>query len=1280
MEEGSTVEYLVYDNDITLLYKWAKVFDVPTRLIVVRPRTDEDNNFPAGTETLVFESLTEMIKRLVNEKETPQDIYDIITRFSKSITSTDIIMTYYSLFKNLSYEEIDQFIQDMNLGDKSDSVVYGNQQTLDKAFDDWKREIRIEKIPDFQRWRKILDIQETLKEYDKKEKLALSPVKLSASTVSFNPKFKLKGNINVEDGIDIFNDSIVSKFIPYIRYNDMYERSYYKVYTGDKTETEPKYNITILPHDKTNKKNTIYMNLWVGEDPNTLGTHETYYMVIYYLENNHMTVETPIGLDPKSKLISDIQIAFQRVKNALPTLEFGQSKEIKVRGEFNIWNATYDEISFLDMLLSDPVMNVYLYIEEQFDPFAFKKRIDIHYRSIYTDISEGQINTEDIYNANYASVSIIMNQKYVNSNETIEISEPGSNKIYKDEIDSGTPYIQVIISRAESRALIADFSTIFRLLMMVYLDNKENINAEYIQTFPSLADLPQLLLQKKPETSKTGKRTPGRKSMKSALLEEQAPDLYIPGHVRGGCTNLPIIVNDDEAQEWLDKGHQVMEFPPEDPKWNFVCPTEEMPHPGFIENKSPSKDKYPYMPCCYKKDHMSEKSKSKYRQYIEAMKRGEKIVKKEKVAALADSKITTRKIVEPYGTGVLPVAIENIVKRYSEEHNDIVRYGVIRSPNSLLHCVCVALDDPTYFSMKNDKLKESYVAKLRHYIANNVELSLLKQELYDYSDEEIFASLNSNSFLDPALFYRALEETFKINIYVFTYTQDTDENFGMLEVPRFKLFHSRPQRVDRTTIVIMKNWGSESNALTYPQCELIVDYDDSNKEVVKAFGNEMMEQCHTALQESLKTLTWTFNPDNSLSTKANIYYYINHLELFKVPAVSQYVDGNGKMRALTLNINETLMTVMIIPSQPENLPHSDDVNIVSADFATDIFGTPVAVSRSNIDGSVNGLWYTIMDITFGEYIPIEPIDFKTFTDKYGKIGLGPENPIAVFDSTSIDNASRLTILKHTLDLQVQIIRWLYDIARLNSDITVEDFINNYVGADEDQVDDSAYYYDLSNVPRKLPDVENIDKALQIMEKFAPSMFQDGLIIMYDKIFAERIFNMLKDYDTLTYGERLTPIKYLQKYYTKEEDFSFRPFTKIFISERDLQLWLASNKLSQSFVIKLRIDINMSKSNEPYLYQDDEGKIYIIQNVNSLEIAYNVAEIWKKHMINTGKDTGPLRVKPSHLLYGISPIGKIIPLEDHTIENVPFYRILYYGTEQDRKNKVVSKYAAILEIL
>ena len=1299
-------EITPYDNDVTLLYKWAAVFQVPVQLVIIRPRTPRDINIPSGTPAFVFESLPVIVQRLINEGETPASMYDIITGFNKTITIDDIAMSYYDQLRRQNpnpnpnpnpnlYITMNQIYRDMDNTLTIDK--FESQDDLQKTYDSWYNQINSKRDRDIRRLYTVIDIQRTLSEVDQREKIPFSPVTVNSTIMSFSPAIDGRAVIK-EDGLDIFNRAVVSRYVPFVRYNDKYGKAMFRVYTGGKIENEPNYSITITPSGEATSKDTIYMTLWLG-DPNNDGAvelhdapRESFFTVVYHLDTNYLTIESPVGSDPKKGLIRSEQIAFQRAQSALPSLVFGNGREIKVRGDFNIWGINFDETSFVDMVLLDPVVNVYLYVEENIKPFALKKRLDVHYRSIYSDMAEGKTATEEAYISNSASVSVTLTQKITSEDEIVEVMDPNTRAVTQARLPAGTPYIHVNISQAESRIVINDFIPIFRLLMRYYQDNKDPIIGAYQGVLPELAALGPLLSQRKRKTiiaeptilELTKKTTVNRRvNAKIKRLQEQAPDLFVLNYARRcQCPLQPIIIDPTEIQAWKQRRigpalqeRQVMPFPKDNPRWNFVCPDDNNPYPGVkLNHDLPNRDRFPYVPCCFKKDQMSQGVNSHYRDYVEDK------APDRRVGAKAEKKISTRKILVPDRVAFLPRAVENIVKRYSDEYVDMVRYGIIYSPNSLLHCICVAVDDPRYIAQPTDEMKEIYVTRIRQHMLATIRPSLLKQELYDHTDEEIMDMFRDNSkFLDPSMFYRAIEETFNINIYVFAPPPPSGDEteLGAMDIPRFKIFHARPLRLHRPTVVLMKTWGSESDALLYPQCELIVDYDKDNYQILKLFGPEMTEVCHGALQDTIKTMTWTVLPNNTFEVHSNIYYFIDHLDLFQSPPISQFIDYNGKMRALTLSIGGgQAMTVVTIPSQPENLPISNDMQRIPAQTAIRIFGEPTGVTRDT-NRNVTGLWFQIMDIIYGEYVEIVP------TPGFDNKPVGPPNPII---STGVNITSRLSKLRRTLNIITQITRWLYELARSKQNIDPDIFSSNFMIMDQAPVRDSSTYYNLDNIPRRLPNVETIQDAIRIIEPLAPSLFNQGRLIMYNATFADRIIKMLRDYSNLRFGMPPEAIEFIDNFYEKESDFVDVPNSKVFINEKDLIAWLISLKSSQNYSryynIRRKVEIAMGFSPDPYMYQDEDGKIYIIQNVvgGTKSKAIAVANTYYQYRVNIGSEPTPLDIIPIHMIYGISPASILIPIEDNTNGGNSFLKLVYYGTHADKLSGKEGRYAAMLEIL
>ena len=1292
---------LPYDNDVTLLYKWIEFFEVPVRLVIVRPRQPADANIRMGTAKYVFESLSTIVKRLMDAGESAADIYDIVTSFNKIINIDDIAMAYFNGLDerkpntyriiNDVYRDIDNTITLDRFESTTDLISY---------YDSWVNELLQEWDLDMRRLTAIKAIQEELAIVVQEEPIPFGPVTINSTIMSFTPTINGKV-VTSEDGIDIFNNAVTSRYIPYIKYNDQYNRSYSRVYVGDKVEDEPNYNITVIPSAESQAKNTIYMTLWLGdpEDMRVVKLHESsrdsFYTMVYHLDTNYLTIESPVNNDPKKGPINVEQVAVRRARSALPNLLLDVGKEIKVRGDFNVWFVDFDETVFLHMVLLEPLMNVYLYVEENIKPFALKKRLDVHYRSIFTDMGEGKTITEEAYISNSASVSITLNPRVTEIEELVEVAHPVTGVVTRQNLPAGTPYIQVNISQAESRVIVNEFIPIFRLLLRYYLDKSTEVSLLYRTTLPVLTALEPLLNEHKrraPPQAETGRRLPVTATRDSKInrLRAAAPDLFVKDYPRRCMAPMhPIIVTPEEAEMWRQKRvgpneelRQVMPFPKDNPRFHFVCPDDKYPYPSLkLNDILPNNKEYPLIPCCAKRDHMRVGSNSYYRDYVE----NKPIIPN--VGAKAEKKPITRKILTPNKVAYLPESIENIVKRYSEDYIDMVRFGILYTPNSFLHCVCTAIDDPNYFRLQTYDEQELYVQRIRQHMLTVIKPALLKQEMYDYSDNEIMSLLaDNNKFLDPSLFYRAIEELFQINVYIFAPPPPTgaDEQLGTMVIPRFKIFHSHPPRPERPTVVILRTLGSESDALEYAHCELVVDYDKDDARIMKLFGQSMTEVCHATMQETLKTLTWTVNEDNTLKAHGNMYYYIDHVSLFQAPVVSQFIDDNGKMRALTLDIGGQLITIATIPSQPENVTVSKNMTRAPVQLALQMFGEPTAITKNN-QGQVDGLWFQIMDIIQGEYVAIAPVISTNVPANILNKPIGPPNPIVAQGSPI---TGRLTRLRRTLNIITQLTRWLYELARGKENIDAIMFANQFMIADDGIIEDSSQYYDLSNIPRRLPIVETIEEAIRILTPFAGSFFNKGKIVMYSLLFANRIIRMLQDYSNLRIGMAPVIAEFLENYYETDSDFSEVPNSKIFMNEKDLTAWLLSLKSSQNysryFNIRTKIDASMGFAVDPYMYRDEDGKIYIIQNVigGSQNKALAVAQTWEQYKVNVGNDPIPLdnTNPPVHMVYGISPSSTMIPIQDNTNNYDNFLSIVYYGSQVDKVMGNPGRYGALLRVL
>ncbi|MCJ7635904.1 MAG: hypothetical protein MUO21_00270, partial [Nitrososphaeraceae archaeon] len=617
-----------------------------------------------------------------------------------------------------------------------------------------------------------------------------------------------------------------------------------------------------------------------------------------------------------------------------------------------------------------------------------------------------------------------------------------NNEIETDTVDSGYPYVHINITNSLSRDVIKEFIHIFIILLRHYHTN----NATVLSTYTNI--IPQDEYNE--EEAKAEEYNIPTEKTRLKHLKEQAPNLFISGYARKSPPTIqPVIVEKPAAWRKLripskpNEDRQVLTpaFPYEGQELYFGCPNDDTPYPGVKTNNLKNRDIYPFLPSCFKINKMNGSSYKKYVQWVDSItKQQPNPVINQSSSIIEESAklkniIKTRKISSPGRIGIIPAVIENILKTFSPDEIDdpnlrIARLCVIKSPNSLLHCICTATDDALYLKSDN---KEEYIRNLRISIANDIRYNpaLLKQELYDYDDDIIINHLNNTDvFLDPALYYRIFEEHFGINIYVF-YLPLIGENkdSGIIDIPRHRIFHSHPKRsytdnLENPTIIILKTMGAEKDKLIYPQCELIIHYNTSTEEIrTKVFGSSMTNICHKILKTNLTTLTWTLTEDLDLAVYKNIYSNVDYRDIFKdYQFKSQFIDKNGKIRAITIEINPNhLVTIGTIPTQPLNLPIDTHIHRINIELAFEIFGNPTNYTY-NVDGYVDGIWISMLGLDTGLYIPVEPI---ITTEK-----LVSNFPNPLIPPYELNITDRLRSLRRILNIIVQLVRWLFDIAIL----------------------------------------------------------------------------------------------------------------------------------------------------------------------------------------------------------------------------------------------------------
>jgi hypothetical protein len=1323
MESIDTYKKDIYDNDLSNLYKWSIAKNTPINLIYTRKKIEEDNIAKEDLEDdilvgngYVFTTLKYTIASMLDLGYSPSEMYKIVRKSITKIVLDDVFFTYYELLYENSVRK--DILKEMNtMGKNLTEKATRNYDSLDILKQDYKNWETKNTLVLKETKEKLKKIEYIQKELNKIHKNGISIITTipeeNSNTYEYAPTLKSNREpVKEEDGIDVFNDTIISPVVPYIKYVSNEGREYIKVHQMSFFDNIGVYKHAMQDVYTTNRKNTMYISVWSGNAEGIEYNKKGFFLhIVYKIAQNKMRIHISEKQKDITQTENDIM---KRVLEAFPTLSFEDSKQVHISGDFSMYDKdrrikSFDTVSFLDFVTNNPIFSNYIYVEEKAKPFALKKRIDVHMISLYNSarIKSG---------SNKPSVSITIKP---------EITTVNKKAVFGDSSELAFPpktyFLQISISQAESEGTLKNFIYIFSTLMEYYFTNNIAVYKKYKDYFPTIS----IIKTFQTEATKGIESPPSRESYAKQKISSKnikdlsiiAPDLFVHNYARRCQGSLqPKIISDDEVEKWKKKripvrggkgeykDRQIMVFPDpndkaHDERWNFVCPTEENPYPGLkVNNDLSNKDKYPYIICCYKTDNMSPSEKTnkhkKYQDYISNI-----IPEKSTGHIKTERKINTKKILGPNRTGVLPKNLEDTLSFYKKEKKEMVRLGTPRSKHSLIHCICIATGDPLYKKLTTNDGKEDYVVSIRKQITKHIHMEIMKQECFDKDVEEIKALVSDeNVFFDPSLFYRSLEEIYDINIYTFAYADDsatttTTTDNGTIVIPRHNIYHSRPIRSKRPTILIMRSLGADTDALLYPQCELIVDYNSDSDKMVGIFGKSMTTICHKIISNVGKTITWNIETTiNSLEARLNINYHIDYEKIIPYRFIHQHIDNYGKLRAVSFMVEETPVTLFTLPSQPLAVPISPIVYKISYKMVKKIFGTPTAYTLSSTSPTmIQGVWFSALDIENAHFVPIEDQPYSAEKDSLPII---KQKYIVENETNPISYINSLSTMRRIVDINIQLVQWCYSIAKRDDEkLTPEEFIKQYTTMTKKyEAKNSLYFYDLSRLNRHLPDANNIKEAIKTMEFYRTNLFKNGKIVFYDNAYKEKMYNMLVDYDII-YNTHTTDQKtVIDRFYVTEKDFKSQDHVLLFLSGKNMQDWLLSetNRIMFKKILHIndRIYANASDSTDPYFYKTENENYFLVQNVSHTTqgkyLALNIAYIWSEvhvNMADSMNEENAINVSAiPHVVYALNNSMKLIVVEDDTDGNESFLEIMYYGSALEYKNQMSATYAALLPIL
>ncbi len=1350
-----------YDSSISYLYKWAVFLNVPVRFVIIEPETGRMSFFvevfdlddhPNAKFITIFDYIR---RRVLAGPPTLNELWNEISQFQgDAFNPSELVpillhaMPEYREAGEALYPTVATFLS--SIGEQS---IYPNM----KGFIDYYNSVWLPRFisdleSDRQTVEKFTRVQDQISQI---APLYHSQIKLDSVTVTYDLSFP---NNPLPD---IFNTAYTSYIIPYIQYNSDPAKSrdtdgsdrFYKIYKGRSVDAQPNYNNITLPPTVTSRGFTIYLSIWSGPNMDTeeetqedarTGKKEGFMVAsINYLPESkviRVTVNAPFTEEINQNVMID---RLHQHISALPKPPEKAINENRISGNFTIYNADVIEESFLHLIMNDPLFSSYLYLEEAQKSFAVKQRLIIHYRGAIAD----KANSDAEGGRNRAAVSATINQDRIPRGETVLINtETGQLARYAVNQPEGLSVIQIKMTKASSRRVAEQFVNIISRLFRVYLEKGQSVVDEYIRFIPEY----QMIINQKlaenqapqetiPATIQNGQIMDSTNESRIRRLQKYAEDVFVVNYARQCQKPLqPIPVRLEEIPFWQRKvfvnkntglleERQILPFPPDNPRYYFVCPYDKNPYPGVKPNNNLSnKHIYPYTPCCFGTNQFT-KNTSNWHLYVSGQ---APVVKKTK----NDHEISTDKFLSPERIGFVSSTVANFLSKYSDEPGEIRRYGVPRDPNSFIHCVALAVRDPGYM---NSPDKAAYVSLLRSRLfyqnrenpGLGIYPELLRQEFYDMANEDIIRHIgDENEFFDPLTCYRVMEVLFNCTIYVFA-LNDKDRKTGqvmsLLQLPRHQYFHAHPPSSGTRTVLIVRHWGSEVNSSEYPQCELIVD--KRQNEIRMLFDEDMNEILYPAMAFVGRTITWQImdsaNQRPTLTARQNVYSALNYQKIFgQILVNGQIIDDAGKARMFSLHpqwsspehkgYSPLEIYVNVPPTAPLNVPtfRAEDIskNLPPYERTIELFGNPVSATVG-IDGTrLTGLWFSAGDLQFAFYCPCADIPMSEFKEKYPNVGT-PGTELSAL-TISIPRESNL-ILGSSLDrirefrrssaFITQIVRYLYLIAGRPE--SIDGFLATIAGMlDQNNKPDSALIYGMTSLQRILPDPDlGVEGVLTALSAQVPRVFPGGRLLIYDQQMYTGIRYGLIKWSKEVEGLPVDILDYreLKAYYTSKHDYQTSPREWILSSLQEYNSWISvyvpSPNLQQRQIQNLKDNIqtqlnpNAYSYQEPYIYQKSgnttigtsldprQDLFYLIQNVAGGEFrrAIQVAYTWYLEKRNTGFGTEVWNPDnpnvPVYRVYRISQGGGTIVETSASSDASSFLEILHYGG---------NLYAAMLPIL
>lgn len=1364
----------IFDNDSTIFQKEAFKRGVPSiSLISVRNQSEE---------VIEYRTIVDIVTEMSGSDKSVFDIYEYVRKNSNM--DIKIFVYYYIHRKYEKYRPLNEYATKKRRNEEK-IIIMSRAKDIESFFeksDEYKKyrgnldtiqnvEIELmntEKLinmvymDDQRTIKSIFDIQGKMEKYYSKSFFLKSVVEVISVLTIFNPT-KLDGaEFDTSDGYKIFESFTASIYTPKIRYVNHNGVSLTKV-LGMDSRVNPDIDSIDYRHfengmPKIIRENTIYITIWMGDaenqNPDEFFTSKAdlFTVAIYDLKTNSLKIPIKNKIEGKitngrENVPDRLRMAFvdmiipdgneRSLKCAYNLIPVYQRKSLSIIDRENVKidfkpKAPFEIVNYLihTLCLLDDTFFRNIYIEESITPSALKRRLDFHYRPMFSDALESFRKVKTRFISNSATVSFALRNKVAVDSTNFRMMYDEKYQIPDNStltLNQGYRYLKVSVSNASTIREVERFMEVLETLMMIYHEEysrKELIwsTASGNQSSPynsgigivdtlyqksqsatiRLREISRKISEYKDENQRRGMMKP-RKERAQNLLS-RSPSVF-GGSYLASCRadRQPLIYPTyDEAVKWIDRARDekddedftrsILEFPapPEDPMFYFVCPNDDHQFPGVIKNNTGHNvEKFPFLPCCFSRDQ----SKSDYTNYSRYYL---KSIVPEK---MVDKFVRSGDLLRNGDKSEVPTLVENTIGLFFESDIILYKFGVAISPNSLIHCVLMAIDHEEY-TEEDEEGREEMTRDLRKKFARFYDMNLVKQELYDYDDSLIRQKLlDVDAYFDSKIFFRFLEEEYHINIVVIYTPEKYKIDNVDFEIPRHNEFHVRRINRNWKTVILFKHWGNVSDNAKYPNYEIIgatdtkIDERRNKKKDVEAiflFNEEVSNMVADMVKLSNRKLSIFPDLDGkSITTHLDVYEESGLYEIAKVSGVKQLIDFNGKRQAVTIRHKKYgEFTIFHPPDVPLNLPIGMEEKSIRYKDLKKIFDYKPSSFSLDEEGNVVGAWYSIYEIPNLLYVRISGKVIRV------TIPPGPPDPLAKAktDNFKISHIVRLKKMKEQVNIIKQLVLLAYQVyVKTTENPDINNFIRKRFRVDTnyDPSRDSSSYYNFSKMAYTLREFQNLADVMKFIrsssKNFAVVEKKAIVFNFYTQKFHDGIVFYLKNQSKVVAARKLPPAMTIEREFLSVDAFSKKPSTEIFVSDSDYIDWVIERMRKYNpFDISQKITLNVSLSMKPYMYQSMDGNVFIIQNTKSgtLDSALNVSNVWIENRINIGpnKDV-TLMERPGYLVFGISIENKLIPISDKRHKAKVFSIVVYYGpsVESMEDENVGYRFGAVLPI-